>query len=41
MANLALLDQGGAGAKDGFMEMLGRGKCVFECFDAVSHVRTM
>lgn len=41
MANLALFDEGGAGAEDGFMEMLGSGKCVFECFDAVLQVRIM
>ena len=39
MANLALFDEGGAGAEDSFMEMLGSGKCVFECFDAMPRVR--
>ena len=39
MANLALFDKGGASAKNGLMEMLGSGKCVLECFDAVSQVR--
>ena len=32
--NLPLFDDGGARAKDGFMEMLGSGKSVLERFDA-------
>ena len=41
MTNLALFNKGGAGAEDSFMEILGSGKCVFECFDAASQVRIM
>lgn len=39
MANLTLFDERGTGAQDSLMEMLGSGKCVFECFDAMSQVR--
>lgn len=41
MTNLALFDEGGTGAEDSFVEMLGSGKCVFESFDAVSQVRVV
>ena len=39
MANLALFNQGGTRTEDSLVEMLGSGKCVFECFDAGSWVR--
>ncbi len=41
MADLALFDKGDTGAEDSFMEMLGSGECMFECFDAVFHIRIM
>lgn len=38
MTDLPLLDEGGTGAQDRAVEMLGSGECVFECFDTVTRI---